>query len=51
MSAQVLVALRRVTRAIDLHCRKLVQSQGITGHQVLVLKEKRFAARLDARQD
>jgi len=36
---QVLVAIRRIIRAIDLQSRKLVQSHGLTGPQVLVLKE------------
>jgi DNA-binding MarR family transcriptional regulator len=35
----VLVALRRVIRAIDLHSRQLVQSHGLTGPQALILKE------------
>ena len=39
MYEQVLVALRRVTRAIDLHSRQLVQSHGLTGPQALILKE------------
>ncbi len=35
----VLVAIRRIIRAIDLQSRKLVQSHGLTGPQALVLKE------------
>lgn len=35
---QVLSALRRVIRAVDLHSRQLVQSHGLTGPQALVLK-------------
>lgn len=35
---EVLVALRRITRAIDLHSRSLVQSHGLTGPQALLLK-------------
>lgn len=35
----VLVAIRRIIRAIDLQSRKLVQSHGITGPQALILKE------------
>lgn len=35
---QVLMALRRITRAIDLHSRRLVQSHGLTGPQALLLK-------------
>lgn len=38
-SDEVLVALRRVIRAIDLHSRKLVQTHGLTGPQALILKE------------
>ena len=35
----MLVALRRVIRAVDLHSRRLVQSHGLTGPQSLVLRE------------
>ena len=35
---QVLVALRRITRAIDIHSRQLVHSHGLTGPQALLLK-------------
>ena len=35
---QILSALRRVIRAVDLHSRQLVQSHGLTGPQALVLK-------------
>jgi DNA-binding MarR family transcriptional regulator len=35
---QVLSALRRVIRAVDLHSRQLVQSHGLTGPQALLLK-------------
>jgi len=35
---QVLMALRRITRAIDLHSRRLLQSHGLTGPQALLLK-------------
>ncbi len=35
----VLIAIRRVIRAVDLHSRKLSQSYGLTGPQALVLKE------------
>jgi DNA-binding MarR family transcriptional regulator len=35
----VLVALRRIMRAIDLQSRKLVRSTGLTGPQLLILKE------------
>ena len=36
---QVLIALRRITRALDLHSRKLVQQHKLTVPQLLVLKE------------
>lgn len=35
---EVLIALRRITRAIDLHSRKLVLEHGITGPQSIVLR-------------
>jgi len=35
---QVLSALRRVIRAVDLHSRQLVLSHGLTGPQALLLK-------------
>jgi len=35
---QVIVALRRVIRAVDLHSRALVESHGLTGPQALILK-------------
>ncbi|PUB86321.1 MAG: MarR family transcriptional regulator [gamma proteobacterium symbiont of Ctena orbiculata] len=35
---QVIVALRRVIRAVDLHSRTLVESHGLTGPQALILK-------------
>lgn len=36
---EVLVALRRVMRAVDLHSRHLVRSHGLTAPQALILKE------------
>lgn len=39
LSEEMLVALRRVMRAVDLHSRSLVQSHGLTGPQALLLKE------------
>jgi DNA-binding MarR family transcriptional regulator len=39
LSEQMLVALRRVMRAVDLHSRKLMQSHGLTGPQALLLQE------------
>lgn len=35
---KVIVALRRVIRAVDLHSRTLVESHGLTGPQALILK-------------
>ena len=39
ISEQVLVALRRIVRAIDLHSRRLAQEFGLTGPQVILLRE------------
>ena len=39
ITEDVLVAIRRVIRAVDLHSRKLSQVYGLTGPQALVLKE------------
>ncbi len=36
---QILIALRRIVRAIDLHSRRLVQEYGLTGPQVVLLRE------------
>ncbi len=36
---RVLVAIRQIHRAIDLHSRKLIQEHGLTVPQLLVLKE------------
>jgi len=38
MGDQVIVALRRVIRAVDLHSRTLLASHGLTGPQALILK-------------
>lgn len=35
---QVLISLRRILRAIDLHSRRLVQNHGVTGPQALLLR-------------
>jgi len=40
----VMSALRRIIRAIDLHSRSLVQRFGLTGPQLVVLKELRDAS-------
>ena len=39
MTTEVMAALRRIIRAIDLHSRSLVQRFGLTGPQLVVLKE------------
>jgi DNA-binding MarR family transcriptional regulator len=39
MTGQVIAALRRIIRAIDLHSRALVQRYGLTGPQLVILKE------------
>ena len=41
----VLVALRKITRAIDLHSKKLVRESGLTAPQLLILKEIANAGR------
>jgi DNA-binding MarR family transcriptional regulator len=38
MPHQVLVALRRIIRATDLHSRRLLRDYGVTGPQLLVLR-------------
>ena len=38
LSEQMLIALRRVMRAVDLHSRSLMQSHGLTGPQALILQ-------------
>jgi DNA-binding MarR family transcriptional regulator len=38
MADQVIVAIRRVIRAVDLHSRMLAASHGLTGPQALILK-------------
>ncbi len=38
LSEEVLVALRRIVRAIDMHSKKLAQHHGVTGPQILILK-------------
>jgi DNA-binding MarR family transcriptional regulator len=39
VSTQVMAAMRRIIRAIDLHSRSLVERFGLTGPQLVVLKE------------
>ena len=36
---QIVAAIRRIIRAVDLHSRKLVQGHGLTGPQLAVLQE------------
>ncbi|GAB4353358.1 MAG: MarR family transcriptional regulator [Immundisolibacter sp.] len=36
---QIVAALRRIVRAIDLHSRRLAQTHGLTGPQALLLRE------------
>lgn len=36
---EVLIAMRRIIRAIDLHSRSLTQRYGLTGPQLILLKE------------
>jgi DNA-binding MarR family transcriptional regulator len=43
-TTQVMAALRRIIRAIDLHSKSLVQRYGLTGPQLVVLKEVDEAA-------
>jgi len=39
INEQILIALRRIVRAIDLHSRHLAQEFGLTGPQVVLLRE------------
>jgi DNA-binding MarR family transcriptional regulator len=39
ITSEVTAALRRIIRAIDIHSRSLVQRYGLTGPQLVVLKE------------
>ena len=48
LSEEMLVALRRVMRAVDLHSRSLVQSHGLTGPQAMLLKEVDRASSITA---
>lgn len=43
---QVLIAIRRLIRAVDLHSRKLAQSYGLTGPQAVALQEILKAVRI-----
>ncbi len=46
----ILVALRRIIRAVDLQSRQLVRSHGLTGPQALLLKEIVLAGELTVGQ-
>jgi DNA-binding MarR family transcriptional regulator len=46
LADDVLVALRRITRAIDLHSRSLVSRYGLTVPQLMLLKELKLRGRL-----
>lgn len=48
ISGQILIALRRIIRAVDQHSRKLVQDYGLTGPQALLLTEVVRAGDLSA---
>lgn len=39
ISEQILIALRRVTRAVDQYSRQLAQNHGLTGPQAMIMKE------------
>ncbi|MBC2717682.1 MAG: MarR family transcriptional regulator [Desulfobacteraceae bacterium] len=39
LSNEVLIALRRIVQAIDLHSKSLVKNYGITGPQLVILQE------------
>ena len=45
---EVLIAIRRLVRAIDLHSRSLISSHGLTGPQALILKEINKAEQISA---
>jgi len=39
ISEEIVIALRRIVRAIDLHSRRLAEEYGLTGPQVVLLRE------------
>nr|WP_086938493.1 MarR family transcriptional regulator [Thaumasiovibrio occultus] len=47
---EVLIALRQIIRAIDLHSRKLSKETGLTGPQLLLMREIRSAGEVTIRQ-
>jgi hypothetical protein len=36
---EIISALRRIVRAVDLHSRRMVEACGLTGPQIVVLRE------------
>jgi DNA-binding MarR family transcriptional regulator len=46
ISGQILIALRRVTRAVDQYSRRLAQQHGLTGPQAMIMKEVQRSAGL-----
>lgn len=48
LSETMLIALRRVIRAVDLHSRSLMQSHGLTSPQAMLLREVVLSERLTA---
>ncbi len=47
---EVLIALRQIIRAIDLHSKKLNKEAGLTGPQLLLMREIRDAGEVTIRQ-
>ena len=39
INEDVIIALRQIVRAIDLHSKKLAQQFGLTGPQIAIIKE------------
>jgi len=46
LSHEVLIALRRIIRAVDIHSRRLSRDFGLTGPQLLILNETATADRV-----
>jgi DNA-binding MarR family transcriptional regulator len=49
-SEDIIVALRRVVRSIDMHSRSLLQSHGLTGPQALILAKLYASKALSAKE-
>ncbi|WP_087024779.1 MarR family winged helix-turn-helix transcriptional regulator [Thaumasiovibrio subtropicus] len=47
---EVLIALRQIIRAIDLHSKKLSKESGLTGPQLLLMREIRQSGEVTIRQ-